>query len=172
MLEYSPELSIHLKGLIMQKLIDLLAERLESVNEIMPWDMEEMMEADPDLLVLDVRERDEFDTMHVENSLNVPRGIVESACEWGYEETEPELVEARDRTVIVVCRSGYRSIMTSFNLQLLGFNKVYSLTTGLRGYNDYELPFVDLEEKPVDIKDADAFFVNKILPYQMEPDSE
>ncbi|OOY33777.1 rhodanese-like domain-containing protein [Solemya velum gill symbiont] len=156
----------------MQKLIDLLAERLESVNEIMPWDMEEMMEADPDLLVLDVRERDEFDTMHVENSLNVPRGIVESACEWGYEETEPELVEARDRTVIVVCRSGYRSIMTSFNLQLLGFNKVYSLTTGLRGYNDYELPFVDLEEKPVDIKDADAFFVNKILPYQMEPDSE
>ena len=156
----------------MQKLIDLLAERLKSVTEIMPWDMEEMMEADPDLLVLDVRERDEFDTMHVKNSLNVPRGIVESACEWGYEETEPELVEARDRTVIVVCRSGYRSIMTAFNLQLLGFNKVYSLYTGLRGYNDYELPFVDLEEKPVDVEIADAFFANKILPYQLGPDSQ
>ncbi len=153
----------------MQKLIDLLAETLKSVNEIMPWDMEEMMEADPDVLVLDVRERDEFDTMHVENSLNVPRGIVESACEWGYEETEPELVNARDRTVIVVCRSGYRSILTAYSLQLLGFNKVYSLTTGLRGYNDYELPFVDIEEKPVDIEVADAFFVNKILPDQLEP---
>ena len=153
----------------MQKLIDLLAETLKSVNEIMPWDMEEMMEADPDVRVLDVRERDEFDTMHVENSLNVPRGIVESACEWGYEETEPELVNARDRTVIVVCRSGYRSILTAYSLQLLGFNKVYSLTTGLRGYNDYELPFVDIEEKPVDIEVADAFFVNKILPDQLEP---
>ena len=153
----------------MQKLIDLLAETLKSVNEIMPWDMEEMMEADPNVLVLDVRERDEFDTMHVENSLNVPRGIVESACEWGYEETEPELVNARDRTVIVVCRSGYRSILTAYSLQLLGFNKVYSLTTGLRGYNDYELPFVDIEEKPVDIEVADAFFVNKILPDQLEP---
>ena len=153
----------------MQKLIDLLAETLKSVNEIMPWDMEEMMEADPDILVLDVRERDEFDTMHVKNSLNVPRGIVESACEWGYEETEPELVKARDRTVIVVCRSGYRSILTAYSLQLLGFNKVYSLTTGLRGYNDYELPFVDIEEKPVDIEVADAFFVNKILPDQLEP---
>jgi rhodanese-related sulfurtransferase len=156
----------------MQKLIDLLAERLKSVNEIMPWDMQEMMEADPNILVLDVRERDEYDTMHVQDSLNVPRGIVESACEWGYEETEPELVQARDRTVIVVCRSGYRSIMTSYNLQLLGFNKVYSLTTGLRGYNDYELPFVDIEEKPVDIEVADAFFVNKILPYQLEPKGE
>ncbi len=153
----------------MQKLVDLLADSLKSVNEIMPWDMEEMMEADPDVLVLDVRERDEFDTMHVEGSLNVPRGIVESACEWGYEETEPELVEARDRTVIVVCRSGYRSILTAVNLQILGFNKVYSLTTGLRGYNDYELPFVDIEEKPVDIEVADAFFVNKILPYQIKP---
>lgn len=153
----------------MQKLVDLLAETLKSVNEIMPWDMEEMMEADPNVLVLDVRERDEFDTMHVEGSLNVPRGIVESACEWGYEETEPELVEARDRTVIVVCRSGYRSILTAFSLQLLGFEKVYSLTTGLRGYNDYELPFVDIEEKPVNIELADAFFVNKILPDQVGP---
>ena len=153
----------------MQKLVDLLAETLKSVNEIMPWDMQEMMEADPNVLVLDVRERDEFDTMHVEGSLNVPRGIVESACEWGYEETEPELVEARDRTVIVVCRSGYRSILTAFSLQLLGFEKVYSLTTGLRGYNDYELPFVDIEEKPVNIEVADAFFVNKILPDQVGP---
>ena len=156
----------------MQKLVDLLAETLKSVNEIMPWDMQEMMEADPNVLVLDVRERDEFDTMHVEGSLNVPRGIVESACEWGYEETEPELVEARDRTVIVVCRSGYRSILTAFSLQLLGFEKVYSLTTGLRGYNDYELPFVDIEEKPVNIELADAFFVNKILPYQAGPSAE
>jgi len=156
----------------MQKLVDLLAEQLKSVNEIMPWDMEEMMEADPNVLVLDVREREEYDTMHVPDSLNVPRGIVESACEWGYEETEPELVQARERTVIVVCRSGYRSVMTAFNLQLLGFQKVYSLVTGLRGYNDYELPFVDIEEQPVDIEVADRFFVNKILPYQLEPKGE
>ena len=156
----------------MQKLVDLLADRLKSIKEIMPWDMEDMMKEDPDVLVLDVRERDEFDTMHVPDSLNVPRGIVESACEWGYEETEPELVQARDRVVIVVCRSGYRSVLTAFNLQLLGFQKVYSLSTGLRGYNDYEQPFVDIEEKPLDIEVADAFFVNKILPYQLPPKEE
>lgn len=153
----------------MQKLVDLLVDRLKSVQEIMPWDMEEMMKKNPDALVLDVRERDEFDTMHVADSLNVPRGIVESACEWGYEETEPELVEAREREVIIVCRSGYRSVLTAFNLQLLGFKKVYSLSTGLRGYNDYELPFVDIEEQPVDIEIADVFFVNKILSYQLAP---
>ena len=156
----------------MQKLVDLLTDRLKSVKEIMPWDMEDMMNENQDVLVLDVRERDEYDTMHVPNSLNVPRGIVESACEWGYEETEPELVQARQREVIIVCRSGYRSILAAFNLQLLGFEKVYSLATGLRGYNDYELPLVDIEEQPVDIEIADAFFVNKILPYQLEPSQQ
>ncbi len=156
----------------MQKLVDLLTDRLKAVNEVMPWDMEEMLKKNPDVLVLDVRERDEFDTMHVADSLNVPRGIVESACEWGYEETEPELARAREREIIVVCRSGYRSILTAFNLQLLGFLHVYSLTTGLRGYNDYELPFVDIEEQPIDIEIADAFFVNKTLPDQLQPDDE
>ncbi len=154
----------------MQKLVDLLADRLKSVKEVMPWDMEEMMAKNPDILILDVRERDEYDTMHVPGSLNVPRGIVESACEWGYEETEPELVQARSREVIIVCRSGYRSILAAYNLQLLGFESVYSLATGLRGYNDYELPFVDIAEQPVDIEIADAFFVNKILRDQLPPE--
>ena len=57
----------------MQKFVDLLADRLKSVKEIMPWDMKEMMEKNPDILILDVRERDEYDTMHVPGSLNVPR---------------------------------------------------------------------------------------------------
>jgi rhodanese-related sulfurtransferase len=155
----------------MQKLVDLLADSLKSVKEIMPWDMEEMIERNPDILILDVRERDEYDTMHVPGSLNVPRGIVESACEWGYEETEPELVQARDREMIIVCRSGYRSILAAHSLQLLGFKNVYSLATGLKGYNDYELPFVDIEEKLVDTEVADVFFVNKILPHQRPPEA-
>ena len=85
----------------------------------------------------------------------------------GYEETEPELVQTRERDIIVVCRSGYRSTLTAFHMQLLGFKKVYSLATGLKGYNDYELPFVDIEEKPVATHTADLFFANKILPHQL-----
>lgn len=155
----------------MRKLLDLLEETLKDINDIMPWDLEEMMEdKERDILLLDVRERDEFNTLHLPGSLNVPRGIVESACEWNYEETEPELVQARDREVVVVCRSGYRSILTAYSLQLLGFNKVYSVKTGLKGCNDYEMPMVDEAEEPVDIDICDAFFANKLMPYQMDPE--
>lgn len=154
----------------MQKFISLVQEYLSDVKEIMPWDLEERMEANPDLLIVDVREPYEFDAMHLEGALNVPRGILESACEWDFEETEPRLVRARDKEVVVVCRSGYRSVLAAFSLQVLGYRNVVSLKTGLRGCNDYELPMVDRNGNPVDFDDGDDYFATKLLKSQMKPE--
>jgi rhodanese-related sulfurtransferase len=136
---------------------------------MMPWDLEEYLEAHSDAMIVDIRETHEYDTMHIADSLNVPRGILENACEWDFEETEPALVEARSRPVVLVCRSGNRTALAAYTLQLMGFERVISLKTGLRGWNDYELPLVDIEEKPVDMEDADRYFANKILPEQRNP---
>ncbi|MGB5774772.1 MAG: rhodanese-like domain-containing protein, partial [Sedimenticolaceae bacterium] len=121
----------------MKRFLQLVSECLTDVRELMPWDLEERLASNPDVLVIDVREPYEFDAMHIAGSLNVPRGILESACEWEYEETMPELVQARDREVVVVCRSGYRSVLAAHSLQLLGYRNVASLKTGLRGWKDY-----------------------------------
>lgn len=139
------------------------------VTEMMPWDVEELLNANSNALIVDVRETHEYDTMHIADSINVPRGILENACEWDFEETEPELVEARSRPVVLVCRSGNRSILAAYTLQQMGFEHVVSLQTGLRGWNDYELPLVNIEEKPVDIIDADHYYANKILLDQRNP---
>ena len=85
----------------MKHFLQLVSDCLTDVRELMPWDVEERTRANPGLLIVDVREPYEFDAMHIAGSLNVPRGILESACEWDYEETEPELVRARDREIIV-----------------------------------------------------------------------
>jgi len=141
------------------------------INEMMPWDVGDYLKAHPDALIVDIREVHEYDTMHIPDSLHVPRGILENACEWDFEETEPELVGARQRPVVLVCRSGNRTALAAYTLQQMGYEHVVSLKTGLRGWNDYELPLVDIEEKPVDIVDADHYFVNKILPEQRNPAS-
>lgn len=73
----------------MKRYNDLIRDCLSSVDELMPWDLEERLEENPDLMVLDVREPYEFDAMRIRGSLSVPRGILESACEWDYEETVP-----------------------------------------------------------------------------------
>jgi rhodanese-related sulfurtransferase len=153
----------------MKKFLDLISDCLGDVAEIMPWDLAERMQANPDLLVVDVREPYEYDAMHIEASLSAPRGILESACEWDYEETIPELVKARDREIVVVCRSGYRSVLSAFSMKMLGFENVVSLKTGLRGWNDFEQPLIDKDGHTVDIDAADDYFTPKLREDQLSP---
>jgi rhodanese-related sulfurtransferase len=153
----------------MKRFMELVRECLGNIREILPWDLVERQAANPDLLVLDVREPYEFDAMHIPGSLNVPRGILESACEWDYEETVPELVRARDREIVVVCRSGNRSILAVHAMQLLGFENAVSLATGLRGWKDFEQPLVDSSGREVDLDDADEYFTPRLRPEQFRP---
>jgi len=153
----------------MKRFNDLVNDCLKSVEELFPWDLEERLEANPNLLLLDVRETDEYAAMHIENSVLVPRGVLESACEYDYDETVPPLVESRNEEVVILCRSGNRSVLAAHTLQQLGYQKVFSLKTGLRGWNDYELPLIDLQGQAVDIDAADDFFRSKLRPEQQTP---
>ncbi len=159
----------------MKLFTELVKEMTPKVKEIFPWDLSEKLDADHDdeLLILDVREPYEYAKMHIRNSINVPRGILETACEWNYEETVPELVQARDREVVVVCRSGNRSIFAAYTMQLMGYHNVVSLRTGLRGWNDYEQEMIcgDCPEEGVimDIDRADDYFSSGPRPDQMKP---
>ncbi|QGU32587.1 rhodanese-like domain-containing protein [Thermochromatium tepidum] len=153
----------------MKNFLELIKHCLTEVRELMPWDLEERLQANPDLLIVDVREPEEFAAMHIPGSINVPRGILESACEWDYEETVPELVQAREREIVVVCRSGYRSVLAAHSLNVLGYTNVASLKTGLRGWKDYEQPLVDGEGREVDLEAADDYFTPRLRPEQRRP---
>ena len=153
----------------MKNFLELIRGCLTDIREIMPWDLEERLQENPDLLIVDVREPAEFDAMHIRGSINVPRGILESACEWDYEETIPELVQAREREVVVVCRSGYRSVLAAHSMQVLGYQNVVSLQTGLRGWKDYDQPLEDGQGQDVDLDDADVYFTPQIRPDQQRP---
>lgn len=153
----------------MKKFNDLVAESAKNVTEIFPWDLEERFEENPALLLLDIREPYEFEAMHIKDSLNVPRGVLETACEWDYEETVPQLVEARDKEVIVACRSGNRSIFVCEVMQEMGYKNVASLKTGLRGWSDYEQALFNKDEKEVDEDTAIDYFTSNIREDQRSP---
>ena len=153
----------------MKNFLELIRGCLTDIREIMPWDLEERLQENPDLMIVDVREPAEFDAMHIRGSINVPRGILESACEWDYEETIPELVQAREREIVVVCRSGYRSVLAAHSMQVLGYQNVVSLQTGLRGWKDYDQPLEDGQGQDVDLDDADVYFTPQIRADQQRP---
>jgi rhodanese-related sulfurtransferase len=146
---------------------DIVNESLKNVQELFPWDLEEALQNRPDLLLLDIREPYEFEAMHIKGAINVPRGILESACEYDYEETVPELVEAREREIVLICRSGKRSVLAADVMQQMGYKNVKSLKTGLRGWSDYEQDLIDKTEQLVDEDSAIDYFTPKLRPEQL-----
>jgi len=147
-----------------QELVDAALQRVE---ELFPWDLEQEIGNNPDLMLLDIREPYEYDAMHIQGALNVPRGILETSCEFDYEETVPQLASGRGRDIIVICRSGKRSALAADIMQQMGFKKVKSLKTGMRGWSDYEQEMVNRDGDPVDEDAAIDFFTPKLLPEQM-----
>ncbi len=150
----------------MKTFMQIVEATAKTITEIMPWDLEEKLESDSLPMLIDIREPYEYDAMHIKDSLLVPRGILETACEFNYEETIPELADARDQEIIVICRSGNRSVLAAARMQELGYNNVASLKTGLRGWNDYEQALVDNNNKTVDIDSADDYFRSVLRPEQ------
>lgn len=153
----------------MKHFTDLIADALPEVEELFPWDLEEKLQEEDAPILLDVREPNEFDALHIEGSINVPRGILESACDWDYDETVPELAAGREREIIVICRSGNRSILAAQTMQRMGFKNVISLKTGIRGWNDFEQPLYAADGEQVDIDDADEILASKLREDQKRP---
>ena len=153
----------------MKTYTDLVNQCLPHITELFPWDLEEELNSDKKLLLVDISEDKEYARYHIPGSISVPRGILEAACDYDYDETVPELARSRGTAIILICRSGNRSALAADTLQQMGFSDVRSLKTGLRGWNDYDQPLVDVDDKSVDPDDADEYMTTNLRPEQMSP---
>jgi rhodanese-related sulfurtransferase len=155
----------------MQRYADLITEALQRVKEIMPWDLSRSLAAGNKPILLDVREPLEFAMLSIPSSINVPRGVLEQSCEWDYDETVPTLAEGRAQEIVVICRSGKRSVLAADMLLRMGFTNVVSLKTGVRGWSDYEQPMTDANGNNIDSDAADVLLAAKVRPEQRTPKS-
>jgi rhodanese-related sulfurtransferase len=120
-------------------------------------------------LLIDVREPSEFVQFHIPGSINVPRGVLEQSCEWGYDETVPELAGGRNRSIVVICRSGKRSILAVDVMLRMGFADAISLKLGVRGWNDSELTLQDINGTHLDPDFVDTLFMSTLREEQRAP---
>ena len=155
----------------MKRYDDLVAEALTRVKETMPWDLSRRLSAGDGPLLLDVREPAEFDTLRIPGSINVPRGVLEQSCEWDYDETVPELAAGREHEIVVICRSGNRSVLAVDVMLKMGFTNVVSLKTGVRGWNDFEQPLENGAASRVDADTADELLAPHLRPEQYKPET-
>jgi rhodanese-related sulfurtransferase len=149
-----------------QRLVDVA---LKTVVEVFPWDLEDEIQSNTELIVIDIREQNEFERMHIKGSIHVPRGLLEGACVWNYNETVPILARSRNQSIVLVCRSGKRSALATSTLHDMNFTNVRSLKLGIKGWNDNDLEMVDNNNEIVDIEIADKWLNTGVSKDKIEP---
>lgn len=116
----------------------------EARSHIQEWDAESAQEniGAGDVLVVDVREADEFSQGHIAGAINIPRGLLEGAADSGYKHRDPRLCSAQDKPLLLVCQSGGRSAMAAWVLKQMGFTHAYNLKGGLECWEAESLELV------------------------------
>ena len=84
----------------------------------------EMMETG-DVMVLDVRQPDEYAQSHIPDAVNIPNETIQDGS--------AELPEEKGQILLVYCRTGARSKQAAGKLAELGYEKVYDFG----GINDW-----------------------------------
>ena len=85
-------------------------------------------------LVLDVRDKKEFEAGHIVDAVNIPYGALEARLD--------ELARYRERPIVVACRMGQHSGAAGNKLRKKGFVNVSRLTGGIAEWRNQNLPVV------------------------------
>lgn len=88
-----------------------------SYEQITQEAAKEMMDTQ-DVIILDVREQEEYDSGHIPGAVLLPVGTID-------EDTAAEAIPEKDSTLLVYCRSGNRSRTAASALAELGYTNIY-----------------------------------------------
>ena len=112
-----------------------VAELKKDIQNLSVEDLKQDMAANPDLLLLDLREVQEtVDLGSIPGAPHVPRGMLEfwaSPASPYYRDYFRE-----DRRTVVFCAGGGRSVFATLALQNMGFTDVAHLEPGFKGWQD------------------------------------
>jgi len=113
---------------------ELLQQVKEEIAEVDASRARELIEAG-DVLLVDVREQDEWDEGHIPGAIHIPRGNLESRIE----RAAPDASQA----IVLYCAAGNRSAFAARTLEELGYTDVASLAAGFTDWKRNGFP-VDL----------------------------
>ena len=85
-------------------------------EQITVEDAKKIMDSSEDYIILDVREKEEFDEGHIPGAILIPYTEINEKAE--------DALPDKDAQILVFCRSGRRSKIASESLAELGYTKI------------------------------------------------
>ena len=85
-------------------------------------------------VIVDVRDRKEFESGHIVDSLNIPHASLSDRID--------ELDKYKDKPLVIACKMGQHSGAAGTTLRKAGFENVSRLTGGITEWRNQNLPVV------------------------------
>lgn len=111
---------------------DLLKQVKAEIKELRPQEVDTLIKKDPALVLVDVREPDEWQGGVVPGAKTIARGFLELEIE--------EEVPNKGLEIVCYCAGGVRSALAARSLQQLGYKRVSSMTGGFTAWKNAGLP--------------------------------
>jgi rhodanese-related sulfurtransferase len=108
----------------MKTAAELIAEAKQQIREVSVAEVQARQGAGPSMVLIDVREGNEWAMGHIPGAIHLSRGVLEGAI---------EARVPREADVVLYCASGNRSALSALNLQAMGY-RVASMAGGIKGW--------------------------------------
>lgn len=112
------------------------------VNEIRPLikeytieDVQAKFARGDKFIFIDVREDHEWNAGHIPQAIHLGRGIIERDI--------AATVADKSSEIVLYCGGGFRSALSAYNLQKMGYTNVVSMDGGIRGWKEHNLPLAN-----------------------------
>jgi len=105
--------------------LKLVNQARPDVKEISIEEARDRLGKNPQAVLLDVREDNEWEKGHATQAVHLGKGILERDLESKFPDPNGE--------IIMYCGGGYRSVLTAAAAQKLGYRNVFSLKGGYKG---------------------------------------
>ena len=109
----------------------LVADVKKNITEISPHDAAAKSKSG-EAVIVDVRDKDEWDEGHIPGAIHLSRGTIELDIE--------EKVPDSDAMIICHCGGGGRGALATESLQKMGYKNVRNMAGGLKAWKTTGLP--------------------------------
>ena len=100
---------------------------IDALWEISPAQLKQMLDDQQDILIVDVRRENEWNTARIEGATLIPLNELAARV--------TELSAARDRPIVTLCHHGVRSLRAAEFLRRHGFSNVHSMAGGIEAWS-------------------------------------
>ncbi len=101
----------------------LVEEARKMTRQVTIAELKKNLDADADIVILDVRTPREYEAVHIPEAVNLSRGLLEFSI-WA-------LVPDQNEKIYVYCKSGARAALATRQLNAFGYKNAVSVATGM-----------------------------------------